>query len=91
MTDAITIHVTEVNGEPMIDSECMALMFGVTAADVRALPFADGCSRIPREWIKRGRRRTREAAAATGSAELLDILKFWAHKDHGAELEVVYQ
>jgi hypothetical protein len=91
MTNKFTVEINEINGEPMLDSQCMALMFGVTAADVRALPFAGGHSRIPREWIKRGRRRTREAAAATGSADLLDVLQYWARTDHNAELEVVYQ
>jgi hypothetical protein len=91
MTATIVIHITEIGGEPMIDATCMSLMFGVTTADVQALPMTNGTSPIPREWIKRGRRRTREAAAATGSAELLDILKFWARRDHDAYLEVVYQ
>jgi hypothetical protein len=91
MTNTITVHVTDVNGEPMIDSTGPALMFGVATADVSALPMTNGTSPIPREWIKRGRRRAGEAKAHTGSDAMLDSLRYWAHKDHGAELEVVYQ
>ncbi|WP_370501192.1 hypothetical protein NWT09_14095 [Mycolicibacterium sp. jd] len=75
----------------MLDAWAMALMFGVQPEDFKALPLVDGATRVPRHWIKRGRRRTREAAAATGSDFLLDILAFWAMKDHGATLKVVYQ
>lgn len=87
----ITITIKEVNGEPMLDAASMALMFGVHVADVEALIFLDGAARIPDAWLQQGRRRTREAAAHIGSAEFHDVLAYWARKDHGAELEVVYQ
>jgi hypothetical protein len=91
MPDPITITIREITGEPMMCASDMALLFGVTLADVHALPFADGVSLIPREWIQRGRRRTREAAAHTGSDDLLDVLTYWARADHGADLVVVYR
>lgn len=91
MTDAITVLFTVQAGEPMLDGSAMALLFGVEVEAVRALPMVDGASRIPREWVKRGRRRAGEAKAHTGSDELLENLRYWAHKDHGAELEVVYK
>jgi hypothetical protein len=87
----ITVHFTEINGEPMLDSAAMALLFGVELEAVRALPMTNGTSPIPREWIKRGRRRASEAKAHTGSHALLDSLRYWARRDHGAEVEVVYQ
>lgn len=89
--NTVTITVTEVNGEPMLDSHALSLMFGVRTEEIQALPVADGAKVIPREWIKRGRRRTREAAAHIGSAKFLDVLTFWARVDHNAELEVIYR
>jgi hypothetical protein len=41
--------------------------------------------------VQRGRRRSSEAQAHTGSDFILDILEFWAQKDHGATLKVVYK
>lgn len=84
-----TIEINQVGDEPMLCSNALALMFGVPRADVSALPVTNGQARIPREWLQRGRRRTREAAAHTGSAEFDDVLRYWARRDHNAELRVV--
>lgn len=85
------VTVTTINGEPMLDSAALALMFGVDAEALRALPVVAGASTIPTMWIKRGRRRTREAAARVGSNSFEDVLRYWARQDYDAELEVVYQ
>jgi hypothetical protein len=87
----ITIEIRNVDTEPMLDSAAMALLFGVPEADVLALPMKDGASPIPREWARRGKRRANEAQAHTGSDFILDLLDYWAHKEHGAHLEVVYK
>jgi hypothetical protein len=86
----ITTEIRSVDAEPILDSQAMALLFGVSVQDVLALPMHDGASRIPNEWVRRGKRRTKEAQAHTGSDFILDILLYWAQKDHGADLEVVY-
>lgn len=91
MTHKITVTLRHVEAEPMLDAHAMSLLFGVDVTAVRALPFTNGASPIPREWVKRGRRRAREAMAHTGSSAMLDALEYWAHKDHGAALEVVYE
>lgn len=91
MSATVTVTVAELGDEPMLDDQAMMLLFGVDPAAIRALPVVDGAPRIPREWVKRGRRRTREAQAATGCTDLLDVLRYWADRDHGAALEVVYQ
>lgn len=91
MTNTITTRIRNADNEPMLDAEALALLFGVDLAEVHALPMVDGHSRIPREWVKRGRRRAREAQAHTGSDFILDALDYWARKDHGAALEVIYQ
>lgn len=90
-TPNLTVTVKVINGEPMLDAQCMALAFGVEIADIKALPVVDGCSRIPREWARRGKRRAQEAMAHTGSEFILDVLAYWARKDHGAELRVIYE
>lgn len=86
----ITIEIRNVDTEPLLDAQAMALMFGVRLEDVNALPVVDGASCIPSHWIKEGRRRTREAMAHTGSDFILDALAYWALKDHNSTLEVTY-
>lgn len=91
MTNSISITVRDISGELMLDSQAMALAFGVDESAVCALPLVNGHMRIPREWARRGKRRAKEAMAHTGSDLILDVLRYWAREDHGAELEVVYQ
>lgn len=91
MTNTITIEISNVDTEPMLDSQAMALLFGVSVRDVHVLPMKDGASPIPREWVRRGKRRSNEAQAHTGSDFILDILQYWAHHDHDADLKVVYR
>jgi hypothetical protein len=91
MTATITTEIRNVDTEPMLDSQAMALLFGVSVHDVLALPIQNGDCAIPREWLRRGKRRSNEAQAHTGSDFILDILQYWAQKDHAADLEVVYQ
>jgi hypothetical protein len=86
----ITVRIAEHDGEAMLDAQCMALLFGVELADIHALPSVNGATPLPKEWIRRGRRRAREAQAHTGSDAMLDGLRYWAARDHGAELTVVY-
>jgi hypothetical protein len=90
MTNTITVEIRDVDTEPMLDAQSMALLFGVSINDVHVLPMKDGTSPIPREWVRRGKRRANEAQAHTGSDFILDILQYWAHRDHNANLEVVY-
>ena len=90
MTKTITTQIRNIDTEPMLDAQALALLFGVTVADVKALPMTDGQSPITREWTRRGKQRANEAMAHTGSDFILDILQYWAQRDHGANLEVVY-
>ena len=91
MTDPITIHVLIRDGEPLIDNQCLALLLGVEVEALRGLPIQNGSTSVPADWVKRGRRRAREAQAHTGSTAMLDSLRYWAMRDHGATLEVIYQ
>lgn len=87
----ITVTVRDTAGEPLLDGQGMSLLFGVPLADIHALPPVGGGSPIPREWVKRGRRRAREAMARTGSDNVLDVLDYWADKEHGTSVTVVYE
>lgn len=90
MTTTVTVTIREIAGQPMLDSEGVALLFGVTQTDVNTLPVIDGHMRLPREWMRQGKRRTQEAQAHTSSTDLLETLRYWARKDHGATLAVRY-
>jgi len=48
-------------------------------------------SSLPPERLRQGRRRAREAMAHNGSDHMLDGLKYWARRDHDADLVVVYE
>jgi hypothetical protein len=88
---SITTEIHNVDTEPMLDAQAMSLLFGVRVEDIHALPMQDGHTTIPHEWTRRGKQRANEAMAHTGSDFILDILQYWAQKDHGADLEVVYR
>lgn len=47
MTTTITIHIREIAGESMIDTQGTALLYGVNPDAVAALPLIDGAIRIP--------------------------------------------
>jgi hypothetical protein len=84
------IVLTElVNGEPMVSSDGMALLFGVSVELVRAhsakASYGDRTP-IPEAWIKAGRRRAREAMAASGRDDMCSALAYWAQKDLGVEV-----
>lgn len=85
----LILTVKVIDGEPMIDKTGMSLLFGVAEELVTALT-ANGPAPIPDEWIRNGKRRAKEAAAHTGSNDMVSSLTYWARKDRGAELRIVY-
>ena len=80
-----TISITERDGEAMLDCSGMALMYGVTEADIHAITPGP----IPADWTRNGRRRASEAAASIGSRDWLDVLRYFARAEHNAELLVI--
>lgn len=93
-TQSLIIRVRKIDGEILIDSQAMALLFGVDAELISAhskRKTVTGATKFPSAWIQQGRRRAREAMAHTGSEAMLDSLRYWAQRDYGAELEVVHQ
>lgn len=80
-----TVTVSDLDGEPKLDAPGGALLYGVTVDQITAI--APGL--VPAEWIRAMRRRANEAFAATGGEDLLDILEYWARKEHQAELVLV--
>lgn len=80
-----------INGEPMLSTAALALLFGIDADVVEhqmrtTMDRDKGTARFPAEWTKAGKRRGKEAAAATGSNDLFDILTYWARRDLGADI-----
>lgn len=81
-----TIAVRDIDGpDPLLDAAAMQLMCG---HDIREL---DTGAQIPAEWVRDMKRRHREAAAHTGTTDLVEFLEYWARKEHGAELVIVRQ
>lgn len=84
------------SGELLLSVEGIALLLGVDADDLRAHVAANDIGSlteapkwIPNEWLKQGRRRSREAMAATGIDSMQSALEYWAEKEHGAEIRLV--
>ncbi|OBI28187.1 hypothetical protein [Mycolicibacter sinensis] len=78
-----------INGEPMMSATAMGLLFAIDASTVEQYMktnIVGGALRFPPEWIRAGKRRSKEAAAATGSNDVFDILAYWARRDLGAEV-----
>lgn len=77
------------DGEPMMSATAVGLLFGLDSGTVEQYMTANiigGALRFPPEWIKAGKRRSKEAAAATGSNDVFDILAYWAKRDLGADI-----
>jgi hypothetical protein len=81
VTNTITIHVMERNGDILFSSEGMALIFGMPL-DTNVFPPA---------VFKRGKRRVREAFAAIGDEDMWAAMEYWAAKDHNAAVEFDFE
>ena len=75
-----------VDGEPMIGVAGMSLLFGVPTTDVEKLRVDHGTTHLPEGWVRRDKRRAREAKRWGGSDAMVDALAYWAQKDLGARL-----
>lgn len=91
MTATNRIELTRtVAGEPMMSADALALLFGIDAqviSDHMGATIAAGHVQFPATWIKAGKRRSKEAAARTGSNNVFDVLSYWAARDLGAVIE----
>lgn len=91
MTEPIEL-IRDVDGEPMLSSDALSLLFGVGADLIKACSLKrtrDGYTSFPEAWLKAGRRRAKEAAAATGENDLFTILSYWAKRDRDAVIVLV--
>ena len=81
---------------PVLGVEGLSILTGVTEDELRLrsmLAEGDLDTRtwmLP-EWWKAGRRRAREAMAATGSDALVNAIRYWAAREHGADVEFDYR
>jgi hypothetical protein len=84
MTDKPTMLITEIDGVEVMSCDALSLLFGVSAADITAhmkSHVMHDMTAFPADWLKAGKRRVKEASAATGTNSLLEILEFWAARD----------
>ncbi|WFS11851.1 hypothetical protein [Rhodococcus aetherivorans] len=74
---------TVVDGEPMIGPKGMSLLLGVPLRDIFAESKRSNGEHftLPAEWIKSGRRRSKEYQAATGQTDMLGALEYWQAKE----------
>jgi hypothetical protein len=86
----MSLVVKVVDGEPMIDTTAMSLLFGIPETAIAA-HFNGNTLTLPAEWVRAGKRRAKEASARTGSDGLLPTLAYWAAEGYGATLEIVYE
>ena len=79
-------YVKDIDGEPMISTAGMALMFGVDEelcrAEIRRQEAMGAKGFLPPgEWIRNGRRRAAEYRAHTGRNDAAGALEFWAARE----------
>lgn len=72
-----------INGEPVVSAKGLALLLGVPEDQVRALALfrGTGVDALPDEWVKAGKRRSKEYQAATGRDDMLGALEYWAQRE----------
>ena len=79
------------DGDRLLSTEDVAALLGVTAEELKAFVVADGTagqgrqdpSRLPPEWIERGRSRTDIYRQVTGRNDMAGALEFWrAHSSN---------
>jgi hypothetical protein len=87
MTDTGRIELARmIDGEPMIGVGGMSLLFGMPTTDVEQLRIEHGTTHLPDDWVRRGKRRAKEAKRWGQSGAMLDALAYWAAKDLDAHL-----
>lgn len=89
-TPTMTVHVlvSPEHGE-MLPVEGMSLLLGVSAEQIRVRKAFNGTMGLPPEWLKSGRRRSKEAQAH-GHTDTVGAMTYWAKKDPGADLVIEY-
>lgn len=87
-----TVLITEHNGQDVMSADALSLLFGVPADDITEYMkthIIDDMTVFPSAWLKAGKRRVKEASAAIGTNQLLEILEYWAHRDLDAVLVLI--
>ena len=87
-TMTIRVLVSPELGE-MLPIEAMSLLLGVPAEEIRVRKLFNGTTALPPEWLKSGRRRSKEAQEH-GHTDMVGAMSYWARKDHGADLVIEY-
>lgn len=74
---------TYVDGEPMLSTEGMSVLFGIPLDEIEAEIARQGRDSMvmPDVWLESGRARTEEYKRVTGGDDMLGALEFWAKRD----------
>lgn len=91
-TLTIVFRVSPQHGS-LVPAEAMSLLLGVPVEEVHAhIKCERGFTNLPlpNNWVRQGRRRASEAHASTDKDDVVSVLRYWAEKEHGAELEIKY-
>ncbi len=75
-----------------MDAEGLSLLMGVPVEKIRTAMQAGPTPffAVPPQWERQGRRRAKEAAAA-GSRNIFEVMRFYARRERGARVEIVYE
>lgn len=82
-----TILIETIDGEPMLSADALSLLFGVPTENITKFSKEHSTAAgtvFPHTWLQAGRRRAREAAAATGENDIFTALTYWAARDRDA-------
>lgn len=93
MTDdrnIIVVTIRWMDGEPLLDAEGMALLYGATADEIRSHMTSDDHdpTKLPLELRKQGRRRAREAMAHTSIDSVQSALEYWADREYDSDIQI---
>lgn len=92
--ELLTVRLIRTDDDVLVDAMAGALLMGIPVDEVCVYMPDDGVTAIdvlPADWLRQGRRRSREAAAHMGTECLVDTLRFWAYVDFGATLVVRWE
>lgn len=72
-----------IDGEPMLAPKGMSLLLGIPLEEIQAESNRHNGQpwNLPNDWIKSGKRRSKEYQAATGRDDMLGALEYWARRE----------
>lgn len=74
------IRPTDDQGQPLLSACELALLLGVSEAELKAHAAAagTGATALPEEWVARGKERSHVYQHATGRSDMGGAMAYWA-------------